>query len=283
VEGTYKIGTIAEQFTITCDPVTVQMNSTDVAGNKIVITETAAGAIPVTDDDATDDAAPDALDIILPMGLTFAGTPDVDVVDGDLDVGNVEIVNDNTLRIQIDAKSNLASTIEITELFYNVDNRAAEGDAVAKVGRELNMNSNNHLATVKVAKVVSAATILESAFVIGSSTYTIDGVEKTMDVAPYIKGDRTYLPIRYVAYALGIDDNNILWDGVNQTVTLMKGDKVVQLKIGSTALMINGATITMDVAPEITNDRTMLPIRFVAQAFGATVGWDAATQTVTIE
>jgi len=48
-------------------------------------------------------------------------------------------------------------------------------------------------------------------------------------------------------------------------------------------MMINGASVTMDVAPEITGDRTMLPIRFVAQAFGAQVGWDAATQTVTIE
>lgn len=273
VAGTYKIGTVAEQFEITCEPVTVEVNSAGAAGNKIVITETAAGAIL---EGAT-------LDIALPMGLTFASTPDVDVVDGDLELGTVEVVDDDTLHIQITQKSNLASTIEITEISYNVDGRAAIGDAVAKVGKELNENSNNPLAKVKVAKVVTPATILESVFVIGSSTYTVDGVEKTMDVVPYIKGDRTYLPIRYVAYALGIDDSNILWDGTNQTVTLMKGDKVVQLQIGSKDLMINGATITMDVAPEITNDRTMLPIRFVAQAFGATVSWDAATQTVTIE
>ncbi|MBC7074790.1 MAG: copper amine oxidase N-terminal domain-containing protein [Syntrophomonadaceae bacterium] len=283
VEGTYKIGSVKAPFTVTTEAVNLPLRGSDVAGNKIVITETAAGAILATDDDADNDAAPDALDIILPMGLSFASTPDVDVVDGDLELGDVGVVDDDTLRIQIKTKSNLASTIEITDLFYNVDNRAAEGDAVAKVGGEFNMASNNYLATVKIGKVVSAASVLESAFVIGSSTYTIDGVEKTMDVAPYIKGDRTYLPIRYVAYALGIKDSNILWDGVNQTVTLMKGDKVVQLKIGSTALMINGATVTMDVAPEITSDRTMLPIRFVAQAFGATVSWDAATQTVTIE
>ncbi|MDD3899349.1 MAG: copper amine oxidase N-terminal domain-containing protein, partial [Syntrophomonadaceae bacterium] len=120
-------------------------------------------------------------------------------------------------------------------------------------------------------------------FTIGSATYTINGVEKTMDVAPYISNSRTYMPIRYVAYALGIDDNNILWDGAKRTVTLIKGDKVVQMTIGSTTLLINGAAVTMDVAPEISSDRTMLPAAFVAQAFGSAATWDATTQTVSIK
>jgi len=38
----------------------------------------------------------------------------------------------------------------------------------------------------------------------------------------------------------------------------------------------------MDVAPEIVNDRSFLPARFVAEAFGAQVGWNAGSQTVTI-
>ena len=38
-----------------------------------------------------------------------------------------------------------------------------------------------------------------------------------------------------------------------------------------------------DVAPEIASDRTMLPARYVAEAFGAVVGWDAGTRTVLIQ
>ncbi|NLE90553.1 MAG: copper amine oxidase N-terminal domain-containing protein, partial [Dehalococcoidales bacterium] len=104
----------------------------------------------------------------------------------------------------------------------------------------------------------------------------------TMDVAPYIKDDRTYLPIRYVGYALGIADHNILWDDASKTATLIQGDKVVQVKIGSTTMMVNGVAIAMDVAPEITSDRTMLPFRFIGQAFGADFAWDDATKTVTM-
>jgi len=55
------------------------------------------------------------------------------------------------------------------------------------------------------------------------------------------------------------------------------------MKIGSTTMLINGAAITMDVAPDIVAPgRTMLPIRWLGQALGATVGWDAETQTVTM-
>jgi Copper amine oxidase N-terminal domain. len=66
-------------------------------------------------------------------------------------------------------------------------------------------------------------------------------------------------------------------------VTLIKGDKVVQLTIGSNVMVINGVAVNMDVAAELSNDRTMLPFRWVAQALGAKVTWDEATQTVTME
>ncbi|MEW6276770.1 MAG: copper amine oxidase N-terminal domain-containing protein [Bacillota bacterium] len=63
----------------------------------------------------------------------------------------------------------------------------------------------------------------------------------------------------------------------------MKGDKVVQLTIGSNVMVINGISIAMDVAAEISNGCTMLPFRWVAQALGSRVTWDEATQTVTME
>jgi len=138
-------------------------------------------------------------------------------------------------------------------------------------------------ALAMVTTPASADVSANAVFTFGSATYKLNGVEKTMDVAPYAKDNRTYMPIRYVAYALGIDDSNILWDGANSTVTLMKGDKVVQLKLGSTALIVNGATVTMDVAPEAVSDRTMLPAALVAQAFGKTATWDATANTVTIK
>jgi len=120
-------------------------------------------------------------------------------------------------------------------------------------------------------------------FKIGDTKYKIGDKEETMDVAPYVKNNRTYLPVRYVAYALGVTTSNILWDNSNGTVTLIKGDRVIQVQIKSKVMLINGAKVVMDVAPELKDGRTMLPFRWIAQALGASVEWDEATQTVTLK
>lgn len=56
----------------------------------------------------------------------------------------------------------------------------------------------------------------------------------------------------------------------------------LKMTLGKTDYTLNGATKTMDVAPIIRNDRTMLPVRYVAEALGAEIAWDGATSTATI-
>ncbi len=56
----------------------------------------------------------------------------------------------------------------------------------------------------------------------------------------------------------------------------------VKLTIGKMEGYVNGVAKTLDAAPVIRNSRTMLPVRFVAENLGATVGWDGATSTVTV-
>ena len=54
------------------------------------------------------------------------------------------------------------------------------------------------------------------------------------------------------------------------------------LTLGSNIATAFGHTVVNDVAPVARNNRTMLPIRFVAEALGETVLWDAPTQSITI-
>jgi hypothetical protein len=119
-------------------------------------------------------------------------------------------------------------------------------------------------------------------FMIGSTSYTLNSKTMTIDVAPYIKDGRTFLPLRYVANAAGVSDSDITWDPATQDVTISKGGMVVQLTIGSTTMLLDGKAIAMDVAPEISNGRTCLPVALVAEALGANIAWDATTQTVTV-
>ncbi|MEN6389810.1 MAG: copper amine oxidase N-terminal domain-containing protein [Syntrophomonas sp.] len=117
-------------------------------------------------------------------------------------------------------------------------------------------------------------------FTVGSTSYYMDGVAQNMEVAPYVNNGRTYVPILYLAQALGVQTNDVVWDAGSATITLSKGDQAIQMQVGSKNLLVNGATRPMDVAPEIASGRTFLPASFVAQVFGYSVDWDAASQTI---
>lgn len=300
------LGKVVKPINATAAKADVKIGLTNQAAPDITITEAAAGMLKyqVTtinngwDKDTFTTVAnvSTILQLDLPDGVTFSKTPTVKVTAGDLKIklDDVELSNnDNTLDIPIDKTSTVAGTIVVSDIAYTLNRTVPEGDVtVSLTGNAVDCTQDSNLAFDDACvKIVNATTITPApgeignttVFTFGSTTYKMNGIEKTMDVAPYAKDNRTYMPIRYVAYALGIDDANILWDQVNSTVTLMKGDKVVQMKIGSKSILINGATITMDVAPEATANRTMLPAALVAQAFGQTATWDAAANTVTIK
>jgi len=59
-------------------------------------------------------------------------------------------------------------------------------------------------------------------------------------------------------------------------------DESIVLEIGSTEATVRGSAVTNDVAPAIVNDRTMAPVRFIAESLGAEVSWDNAARSVTI-
>ena len=90
---------------------------------------------------------------------------------------------------------------------------------------------------------------------------------------------RTLVPIRAIIEALG---GTVGWDGEKSEVTLKVGQDEIKLVIDSTSAYLNGKKSILDVAPTTINDRTMLPIRYVAESFKFTVEWDEATSTVTI-
>ncbi|KUK31612.1 MAG: Copper amine oxidase-like domain-containing protein [Thermoanaerobacterales bacterium 50_218] len=119
-------------------------------------------------------------------------------------------------------------------------------------------------------------------FTIGKNSYVLNGNTVVMDVAPYIKEGRTFLPLRFAANAVGVADDNVLWDAATGKVTVIKGDRVVQFTIGSNVMLLNGAEVAMDVVPEVVAGRTMLPIHWLACALGVTIEWDPGSQSVVV-
>lgn len=160
-----------------------------------------------------------------------------------------------------------------TKYYFKSYARSSEG---------IGYGSVRNFTTAKDEEDAPVVTTTSSVFTIGQSFYTLNGSSQVMDAAPYIKNSRTYLPIRYVGYAMGLTDAQIQWYEATRTVILTKGSTTVVLVIGSPTMFVNGQARMMDVAPEITNSRTCLPIAWVASAFGHTAVWNGATQQVTI-
>ncbi|NLK53095.1 MAG: copper amine oxidase N-terminal domain-containing protein [Syntrophomonadaceae bacterium] len=123
------------------------------------------------------------------------------------------------------------------------------------------------------------AAIYESKYQIGSDTYYINGKQKKMDVVPFIENDRLFVPVRYIAYGLGLKDEDINY--VHDTA-IIKGKKEVRLTIGVSSVSINGSIKNIDAIPTIKNDRIFLPVRYVTEALDGNVEWQEETRTAII-
>lgn len=99
------------------------------------------------------------------------------------------------------------------------------------------------------------------------------------DVYPYIKNSRTYVPIRFIAEELGYD---VKWDGANKKVTMTSDGTKVELTIGSNKMMVNGKAVLLDTPAEIRDDRTFVPLRAIAEAFGEKVDYSSDYRAVYI-
>ena len=111
---------------------------------------------------------------------------------------------------------------------------------------------------------------------------TVDGKDVTWtDAEPFIDANsRTMVPLRAVADAMGL---TVSWDAANREASFSNGSKTIYFPIDIViARTSDGGSITMDTAAVITGDRTYAPVRYLAEFFGYTVGWNADTKTVVI-
>ena len=108
---------------------------------------------------------------------------------------------------------------------------------------------------------------------------TLNGKNIKFDVAPEIIDGRTMVPLRAIFEAMGAE---IEWDGDTQTVAAIKDETVVVAFIGEKVIYINDEDVEIDVPPMIKDGRTLVPVRFITEAFGYNVKWNDKTRTVAI-
>lgn len=110
----------------------------------------------------------------------------------------------------------------------------------------------------------------------------IDGVRGTYSNTPIIVSGRTLLPLRELLVNLGVpnDDQHIIWNGAEKSVTVIKDATQLYLKVGSTSAKVNNSDAALDAAPVNYKGSVYIPARFVGEAFGKVVVWDGIAQRV---
>jgi len=251
-----------------------------------------------------------------PTGVRPTLPAKVEVTDGDVVLDTSNISKDGQdIFIPVKYDSTKPSTIKVSGVKVLVDRTVAEGDLKVEVrgdavvttnkairdydgnpatgtnGKEgIPFENNNVAGAAVIAKVVTPAakdtTAQNIVFKLNSKTYTVDGKEFEMDAAPLVGWDRAYLPVRFAANALNVKDENIIWDDKTSTFTVFKGDRVVTGKVGDKFLTVNGVKVPMDVPvwrnKAQTNNRVMVPIRYLSNALGADIQWNQETSEITI-
>ena len=306
-----KVATVKAPYTVEAKTTEVLIDYRYVPVNEIVITEAEEGLL--------EDGDVIALQVEK-MDFEDAGSYEVTTGDLDVDVTINDGKNDVAqLEVEVKDESTEASTVTISglELYldrtlpvggYALQNVKADNilweNSTDKKGEddkdsyeyvpEANQASNGLFkykevtCNDKYVEVVTSGrdnddstTNRKIVITIGATTMAVGTQTITLDTPAYINAENyTELPLRAVSEAFGA---TVGWDDPSNTVTIMMGQRIVSMTIGSKTMYINGTPVQMNTAPEITNERTFVPVRDLANALGiGKIDWNEASQTVTL-
>lgn len=100
------------------------------------------------------------------------------------------------------------------------------------------------------------------------------------DMPAVIIDGRTMLPMRQIAQELGCEVN---WNEAAKQIYVMRGSDIIVFTVDSKTGYENGKEFTMDVPATIVNDRTMLPVRVLADALHLNIKWNDPNRIVSIQ
>lgn len=165
------------------------------------------------------------------------------------------------------------------DIFMNPEYNGLAAEAVARMWSQ---NGPNNEAGRSVTGVGESG--LKLTLTLGSDRVALardGGTVKVnrLDVPVQAPGGRTLVPLRGVLDEFGAV---LEYDGEKKQVTARDGVLEVVLTIGSEVALVNGKEVRLDQPAVIQKGRTLVPLRFVGENLGYTVGWDDRTRQVTI-
>ncbi len=108
----------------------------------------------------------------------------------------------------------------------------------------------------------------------------VNGQQVYPDVPLLVNAGRMLVPIRIIAETLGAD---VSWDQGRQTAIVETPSRHIEMAIGSATATMNTHTIELDAPAALYQNRTLVPLRFVAESMGCQVLWDDSTRMALVE
>jgi len=115
---------------------------------------------------------------------------------------------------------------------------------------------------------------------IGKNEVWADGAVKTIGAAPYLNAGTTMAPLRSIAELMGY---KVDYKAADSKITLNKGSKELVMWIGKTRVTENGKEGQLSAAPVVKDGVTFVPLRFIAEFFGAKVSWSNGQVSISLD
>ncbi|NMP09966.1 stalk domain-containing protein [Paenibacillus polymyxa] len=143
----------------------------------------------------------------------------------------------------------------------------------------MTINKKVGLALLAVSLLQATPSYAKSAPLTPVTTVYVDDRPLELTAQPLLLDGTTLVPMRQLFEAQGAV---LSWNGASKTVTATKNDTTLTYRIGEVAATLNDKTLSLNVPGQIVKGNTMIPLRFVSEALGSTVKWDALTRTIRI-
>lgn len=130
-----------------------------------------------------------------------------------------------------------------------------------------------------LASILAAFLVAMPAAADETPQIVLNGRVVRSDVPPRIVSGRTLVPLRAIGEALEAD---VFWYEPKKTVVIVNDETEIFLVPGEATATVGGKEVPLDVPARIIDGRTMVPLRFVAEALGVGVDWDGTARRVLI-
>ena len=227
-------------------------------------------------------------DISLYMSRSIAaGTYDLQLItNANINMYAEALATTEATKVDVDKITDAFGTVEAPAKYTVAEDKDFnDGDKINKDTVDYATVKEGFVNVITAGRDQDDASFTKKVVVPVGEKYLIAGEEQVaLDVPAYISAQGyTMLPVRAVATALGINNNNVLWNQASRTVTILYGQRIITMVAGQKVVTVNGNTIPASATVQIKDGRTFLPMRDLATALGVTdITWDAATKTATM-